>query len=570
MSVPPRDIEAHVEAAVRRYLTRLALRTLPAALILLAVVLIVALVPRVDERSAPSTARPAESVAPGGTAAGGFAASAPSAAQGIQTSIPLTPGSGLSSGEPGAHATGPGFSRGGVRCAPGTLQVQWAVYAPPCVTAFRGDNGGASSHGVTRSTITLSYRLGNSTQDAAVNAASEDAAPAPDPVYLQDMRSYIALFNRTYELYGRKVVLKEFQGQGDYISEDQGQGQAQAAADAATARGLGAFADVTFVLKGSLPYWTSLARQRVIAIGPVGFPQSYYERYRPYWWTFYPTGSQGAQLIGNGVCRRMAGLPAAFAGDPVMRRTPRVFGLIAAENPEYEQVGDEIETALGRCGVRIKHRERYAFNVVTYQGQAVNMVAQMQREGVTTVLCNCDPLIPIFLTQAADGQRYEPEWYEPWWRDPQGRLPSQNQWAHALSNGPAWPSRSRDEPYRVFKIAEPKIEPRQRYYDLAYMTLQFLFRGLQAAGPTLTPDTFARGMFSLPPSAVGTFGTWGAGTGNYTPQVNTQIAWWDPNARSTLDGKTGAWRACEEGRWFRFDQPSSWGTPRTQLSCFGH
>jgi hypothetical protein len=121
----------------------------------------------------------------------------------------------------------------------------------------------------------------------------------------------------------------------------------------------------------------------------------------------------------------------------------------------------------------------------------------------------------------------------------------------------------------VFKIAEPKIEPRQRYYDLAYMTLQFVFRALQAAGPNLTPDTFAQGMFSLPPSAIGTFGTWGAGTDSYTPQVDTQIAWWDPNARSTLDGKAGAWRACEEGRWFPFNRPSVWGTPRTQLRCFG-
>src|SRR5436189_105467 len=84
--------------------------------------------------------------------------------------------------------------------------------SPPCQPAFTGGNGGTTTHGVTRDTITISYRRGQSTEDTAVYAAAGDAAPDPDDLYLADMRDFINLFNKTYELYGRKVVLKDFQG----------------------------------------------------------------------------------------------------------------------------------------------------------------------------------------------------------------------------------------------------------------------------------------------------------------------------------------------------------------------
>jgi hypothetical protein len=576
--LPPQEIEA----AVRRYLARLAVRYVPLVVALVVLALVVALVPRADQAGKRTAAAGAGSQSlpaadgtqgsasgagastggPGGGGPAGSAGPRQSAARAVAVPTGITPP---------AAAGSVGVTRSGVTCGPGVRQVVWSRYAPLCVPAYKGNNGGTTSHGVTADTVKISFRLGNSTEDKAVYAAAGAAAPAPDPDIVADMQAYVDYFNRQYELYGRKVVLESYQGQGDYIQEDQGQGQAGAAADAVTAHDKGAFGDATFNLKGSNPYWANLAQQKVIAFGPLGFPQSYYERYAPYWYTPRPTGEKQAQFLVNLVCRRMAGMPAIFAGDATYKTKTRVFGLVTPENPEYMLLGDQIESGLQRCGVKLARRVNYAINVAQFGGQATSMVAQLRAAGVTTTLCYCDPLIPIFITQSADQQQYQPEWYEPYYRDPQGRLESQQQWAHALSNGGTSYTRPNSEAYRVFKLAQPNGEPKttDQYFDVSYEALLQIFNALQAAGPNLTPETLRRGMFSLPTSATGDLGTWSFGPGSYSPSIDNQLGYWDPNAASPWDGKKGAWVSCEGGTWLQFARPETFGPEHTQPHCFG-
>lgn len=595
------ELDSQVEAAVRRYLATLARRYAPMAVGLLTLALVVAFVPTVNQKNAGSNSEvasgaqgqtgPGTAGASGAqTAAGGPGSTAAGTASGIPadgaTAAPGSGGTAVAGGAAGGTSGGGGGSaaasgvpapaaqsgttRGGVECKPGVKQVAWSAYAPPCVPAFTGDNGGATSHGVSKDSIVITFRKGNSSQDTAVYAAAADAAPAPDPDFIADMQTYVDLMNKQYELYGRKFVLKPFQGQGDYIQEDMGQGQAAAAADAATARDLGAFADATFFLKGSQPFWTALARQKVVAFGPLGFPDSWYQRNAPYWYSPNPTGSQAAKFVANVTCRRLNNLPALFAGDPLYQRTTRAFGLITPENPEYMGVGDEIVAGLRSCNAKVVRRVSYSINVATFQAQATNMVAQLKSAGATTALCFCDPLVPIFLSQAADQQQYRPEWTEPYYRDPQGRLMSQSQWAHAFSNGGEGPPKIRSEAYRVFKLAKPNEEPKEQYYDVAYYTVLMIFNGLQAAGPRLTPESLQNGYFSLPATPRGDVGTWRWTRGVYSPNAETQVGAWDPNTTSVYDGKKGGWRACEGGAWFLFSDPNSWGPAGTQLKCPGH
>jgi hypothetical protein len=267
----------------------------------------------------------------------------------------------------------------------------------------------------------------------------------------------------------------------------------------------------------------------------------------------------------------MTGLPAVFAGDPTYKSKTRVFGLVTPDNPEYMALGDEIENGLKRCGTNIAKRVSYTINVAQFGSEGTSMAAQLKTSGVTTVLCYCDPLIPIFISQAADQQQYKPEWTEPNYRDPQGRLMSQQQWAHAISNGGSWPAKAGEEAYKVFKIAAPNAEPRptDQYFDVAYVTLLDIFNALQAAGPNLNPGTLQQGMFSLPPSQTGDYGTWGFGPGAFSPGIDTQLGYWDPNATSAFDGKKGAWVSCEGGKWMHFDNADDYGPPHTQPHCFG-
>jgi hypothetical protein len=471
---------------------------------------------------------------------------------------------------PPAAAGSAGVTRSGVTCGPGVRQVPWSSYAPPCIPAYRGDNGGATSYGVSGDTIVLSYRRTNSYEDAAINAAAQGVAPPTDDQIVADIRTYLEIFNRSYELYGRHVVVKDFQGQGDWLAENQGQGQPQAVADAARAKDVGAFADLTaFGIKNSEFYWSALARQHTVAFGPIGFPDSYYERNAPWWWTAFASGSAFARFWSNAVCRRMADLPAVYAEDAVTRGASRRFGVLTPDNPYWVQIGDELESGLARCGVHVAKRAAYVFNIPSYQSQATTIAAQMRQAGVTTVICYCDPVMPIFMSQAADQQQWHPEWVEPDWLDPPARLTAQDQWAHALSTSPQWPRATDSEAYRVFKLAAPHAEPADIGYVWVYRQLVQVFSALQAAGPELNPTTLHAGTAALPPSVRGPFGTWAYGRHPTSPVVEAPITWWSPTATSGYDGKRGAWQWCDAGAWHDDADAASFGPAHTQLGCFG-
>ena len=472
----------------------------------------------------------------------------------------------------GATPSASGTSRAGVACGPEARQVTWTVYAPPCRAAFEGDNGGATAHGVTADTITITYRRSDSTQDAAAFAAlgSPDFS---DESYVADLQAYIDLFNREYELYGRQVELVPFQGRGDWLSEHQGQNLAAAQADAATAHDLGSFAELSFLYKATQAYHQYLARAGVIAIGAPGLPQAFFEQNAPWMYSPWPTGDKLAGWAANTACTHLVGQPASFAGDEAMRAQTRVFAIITPDTPGYTASGALMEQGLATCDAPVGRRIAYSFNIPTFQTQANSIVAQLREAGVTTVICYCDPLMPAFLSQTAEQQRFAPEWMAATLgpTDQLLRYSVPNQWAHAISNQGAFPSRDRSEAFRVFQLSRPGAEPAEEFYPTAYALALQLFNGLQAAGPNLTPSTFQLGMFSLPPSDTGEFGTWAYGTGAFTPGVDTQVGWWSTSEISAFDGEPGGWRDCRDGAFFPYDiaRRDEWGPAGSPLGCFG-
>ena len=153
--------------------------------------------------------------------------------------------------------------------------------------------------------------------------------------------------------------------------------------------------------------------------------------------------------------------------------------------------------------------------------------------------------------------------------DPAGQQVSSSQWSHAISiDGWPMPPAGQGEAYHAFELAAPGKQPAEQYYMVAYYTMLQVFEGLQAAGPDLTPASFAGGMASLPPSGLGQLGTWAYGNASYTPPTNTLIEWWDPSATSNLDHKQGAWVACDGGKWVTYADASSWAPLHQQLGCF--
>ena len=578
--------QAEIEAAVRAYLARVGRRYLPLLIGAIVLVIVAVTVPTTSQQrqaqgftglgqtgTTGTTGTTGGSVLAGGNA--GRAAQVPGAGPGATSSGSTGNGASVAGGG-GTVAAGPvapsthGVARSGVRCGAGRRQVTWSVYAPPCVAKYTGNNGGATSRGVSATTITLSYRVATSADDAAISAATGAAAPPKDSQFIADLNTYIDYFNKQFELFGRRVVLKPFNGTGDYIQEDQGQGGDRAQADAATAHGEGAFGDVTFQLRGSNLYWSALAQQGIVAWGPLGFPTSYYQHYAPYWYSYTPSGSTVAAFFGNLTCRRLAGMNAVFSPNVTYQHSTRKFGLIHPNNPEYVAIANDIKHRLSACGVSISREAEYSINVAQYQTEATNMVAQMQSKGVTTVLCYCDPVVPIFLGNAAQSQQYHPEWVQPYWGDAQARQPENGNWQGVMSDAVQWPSANANEAYRVYRLASHNGTPHEKYYAAAYAELMQVYMGLQSAGPDLTPQNLLRGYSSLPDTGSGMDGKWSFKNAFvFTPQVSTTVGYYDPGYTSKFDDAKGGYRVCDSGKIFTIDDAEAWGGPRQQMHCFG-
>jgi hypothetical protein len=573
--------QAQVEAAVRRYLGRVARRYSPLLIGFVVLILVVTLVPSVAPDKATkvqagagqdsagtetgttdtTVAGAATGGAPGATAAG---AAGGAAARSIAVPKGITAA---------AAAGSAGVTRSGVQCGPGVRQVLWSVYSPICVPLYKGNNGGSTSRGVTGDTITLTFRRTNSAEEKAAFSIARNAAPGTDDEYLSDLRAYVDIFNKNYELYGRRVVIKDYQPQGDNLEEDQGRNIAGAQADASKAHDLGAFADVTQSpsLAATIPYEEALAQEQVVGIGAIGITADWFKRLAPWQFSPIPDATKAAIAAVHSMCQRAVGLPAISAGDPLYRTQTRKFGLVAPDYPEAQKAADIFDTGMQReCGVKFAKRIAYTIDVARFGDQSASMAAQMKAAGVTTLVCACDPLVEITFSQAAEGQRYSPEWLVTAFYDPQARETSQNQWAHAVSGQfIKFPPRPQRESYKIFKLARPNAEPAERYFDLAYTMAVYVFSGLQGAGPNLNPQTLQQAFFNMPRSALGDIGTWGGGPQAFTPNLDAFFSWWDPNRPSDFDGVNGMWVPCEGGRWFPYDDPSTYGPAHTQVHCFG-
>jgi len=114
-----------------------------------------------------------------------------------------------------------------------------------------------------------------------------------------------------------------------------------------------------------------------------------------------------------------------------------------------------------QAGARIA----YKLDFNTLSNQAASVVAKLRSEGITTVICGCDPAFPIFLTSKAQEQSYQPEWtivgagFVDF--DVFGQLYQQDQWNRAMGVsflGTLTPLRG-GYGYAAFKAVRPGEEP---------------------------------------------------------------------------------------------------------------
>jgi hypothetical protein len=484
--------------------------------------------------------------ASGSSSPGGSAASPGGASTAGSAGTGGTAGSSGSAGSAGRTVTVSGKAGA---CAGQALQIPGDPYSPPCMT-FSGSNGGSTAKGVTGNSIVVSVRL-TSDQSFGQTLAQLAGAQLRD-TNADNVRTIEALaqyFNSHFQFYGRKIVIKTYNGQGSLSNELLGQGQAQAEEDATTvSKQIGAFADIT---AESEPYATALWQQGVLGFGDPYMPASWHETHAPYDWSIATDGTDLATAAAEYAVQKLCGGDAAYAGGS-LKGQPRKIAGIAPANELYQvsaEVTKQIMTA-AHCPI---DEYSYTLDLGTESQQAENLVAQLKAKGYTTIICGCDPIFPVYLTGQEASQSYLPEFVEIGAalvdQDYVGQLYNQTAYAHAFGISPNEPTVQSTQTlgYAAYKSVSPGTEP-AFFVNNIYLQMDELAIGLQMAGPDLTPLSFEKGMQKYPPR-LGPAGLWGFSSTQFTIPNDFREVCWSPTATSEFNGKQGAYTGTSNQRW---------------------
>lgn len=424
----------------------------------------------------------------------------------------------------------------GDNCDPATGRVKVpSVYAPPCLAPRPGVKGGATYQGVTADTITVvTYIAADDDLSASLSSTLDSVEAARDT-----RNKLLDMMQKTFDMWGRKLKIVELKGSGS--------DETSARADAVkVATEIKAFASIGGPGQESA-YAEELARRKVLCIGcGLALPDSALQKNAPYLWGNLQSPEQYLINLGDFIIGRLVGHPPEFAGDPeIQKRKDRVFGVVHFEQdpPVFGGVEDLAKTQGSARGYEQAVNLTYQLVIADLPAKARSLVARLKEKKVTTVIFLGDPIMPIYLTQAAAEQNYFPEWLITGTvltdTTVFGRKYDQREWAHAfgLSSLPARLPPDQAEAWRLHQWFYGEPPKATKTVSVIYEPLRIFMYGVHMAGPHLTPETFRDGLFAYPPSG-GTpvfpqisFGDHGYfGNPDYNAVDDMQVVWWDAKA----------------------------------------
>ena len=490
--------------------------------------------------AAPGTA------APGGAARGGTGSAGATTAHGGTTGTSVTGG-----------AAAPGGRPGGRHCVTGLIDP------PPCVQAWAGgDNGGATSPGVTGDAITvlMYHSKENPASSAIVKQVGVYMSASDDQAYLKAATKFI---NTHYQLYGRRLNVVHVVGQCDVAPPQESCFRSEADSLVARYKPFAVFwaNDMT-----ESAFLDELSRKGVVNWGGWNFSDGLSTSLRPFHWDVLMGGDRQADLAAEFWCKQLAGKPAAFAGSELKGKTRKV-AIMTADTPMTAPSARRLLGLLKKCDSNGPQLQLYSSNTSTAASQSTTTMAQLHRDGVTSVLWFSDPIAPVYGSKQMTSQGYFPENVLAGSGlldfDALGQAYDQQQWAHAfgLSDvGAATPIAQADAGRVWTAGGGGSTGSLSDYANIVWAYLSMVATGIQQAGPTLTPLTFERGLLSMPG-----FGSWqqkhdprlwltAFGSGDYTAISDVRQVYWDPSATSSVNGKQGAYVALAEGRRYQAGQ----------------
>jgi hypothetical protein len=424
----------------------------------------------------------------------------------------------------------------------------FSVYSVGCAPAFKGNNGGSTTHGVSATEIRVAiYPAGEGDIDGPQQR--------PDDVRL--LRDIEKWFNTRYQFYGRRFHFYGVQhGLNDAPSAE---------AAAARARNQYDVFAALDMLAANATVPEASVRQQLVT-WTLYRPNSWFRDSDPYGWSFGASTDRQIDIGTEVVCKQLKDKPPAYneRKDATFDYSkPRKFGAVVVEQGGGTANEELLRAALKRCGITADPIVPY-----NYQNGLSNVstvMTQMKSRGVTTILDVGDQFTTQQMTTLATRQQYFPEWFvfgsnlainnfmQP---------ADQQQWRHAfginLGETPK-PIQTR-EWYQAAQQVDPDYDIPQgdgATNENAWYSLLNLANGIQMAGPNLTPQTFAAAMHRIQARTPDPL--WSIGGSFQSPDPwsfnkYAALIWWDPNAVDPALGDVGAYRYLYDAKRFQTGQ----------------
>jgi hypothetical protein len=477
--------------------------------------------------------------------------------------------------------------------------------APPCVPIFEGNNGGATWGGVTKDEIrVVVYSLygsssgSNRSVHCTTISPTATCSPGPRPRSLCDLdkppntdpgcvepdsnqdfwftkitRAYGRHFDLRYQTYGRHVHFYIW-----FAASTNPQAQRADAAEA--------FERVKpFASLGFNNHWTdAMAARKVLSFGggAGGFQQaSLFTRNAPYLWGFGPSIEYWVNAYADYVCTKLPGTTVSHAdgndidGRPLVGQSRRYAFMYTTEatEPGLLKFRELVKPKLADCGITpavevdfpVAGPIDYAGGPASEQAYPQQNVAEMRQARVNTILWFGG--LETKTGRAAREQQWFPEivfvsdggnldgFYggdaqdQTWWGNSYGITEALYQ-GTSLEEAPG---------FQACKEGDPGVTRDECQYgvDWEYRNHFLLFKGIQAAGPRLTPSSVDRGMHSLPSitSTNPMLASCHFDPGDFTCVKDRVEIWWDPNADNPFHEESGCQRMNSGAKRFL---PGTW------------
>ncbi len=442
--------------------------------------------------------------------------------------------------------------------------------SPPCVAFFEGDNGGATTRGVTKDEVTVVIHFGNVLGGANPRPAGFNDLAGPiteqDPDVERHAKAFAKYFNDRYQTYDRYVHFWGFR------------------TSAASSDQVGYRASVSQIESEKKPFALipshdlaaviadEAAARKIFGVTYGAFRRADYQKSPPYLVTFSPDLEDQAASLSGYICTKLVGRRARHAPDPTYQQRTREFGVFYSSDsskPQSAQLKDMLRGELqSRCGINPK------IEVPVVVGPNYTSPATSMRSAdVTTVITLYGGGFSTNMSIHAGAQKWYPEWIvganvesasndvatSGWLHDPtvwKGAFGITYDYRRDSIANQTW--------YAAYREACSSCgggsSPTARLYD----EFALLFYGIQAAGPKLTPANLDKGMHAIPqrgspdpyrPAAY-------FSPGNYSFIKDAMEIWWDGVSPPPGDTHPGCYRIPNDGLRFR---AKDWSGDDSQL-----